>query len=103
MVRCPLQSSWDRAPSNQSLSGHIGPLLQRASTVISAPIKGVTAPLKILMSPQIPHDYSGSWVTYAGVSNQAFNDTVPTIFGDRSNHVEGLPVREMMCRTLTYV
>lgn len=40
----------------------------------------------------VPLDFhSGSWVPWTGNSDTAFNETVPTTRGPRSNHFEGLP------------
>ena len=70
-----------------------GPLLQRASTVISAPITDRTVPLKVSITPQIPHDYTGSWTPWEAPVSPMFNDTLPSINGPVSNHIEGIPTR----------
>lgn len=71
-----------------------GPLLQRASSVVSAEITNHPMTLKTSMVPEIPKYFSGSWSTAAelGAGNTttwsgAFNLTYPTPHGRARNDV----------------
>lgn len=69
-----------------------GPLLQRASTVVSAPVSGTPLPLNITVEPTLQLDAGGAWGTgnmsgFASPWNAAFNKTIPTVYGEKRNNV----------------
>lgn len=70
-----------------------GPLIQRASGVVSVPNSAVV-PLNVTMAPEIPHSATGGWVTIAESGNpdfeQIFNETIITANGTAPNLVAGL-------------
>ena len=69
-----------------------GPLLQRASTVIPAPVDK-PIPLNISMAPQVPRGYTGYWQTIANLGQpnywvaSAFASTMPGSKGPVPNTI----------------
>lgn len=69
-----------------------GPLLQRASIVITVPLTNQTVPLTISMAPEIPNGFTGVWATTQdlGLSywwSPAWNSTIPTGNGTAPNDI----------------
>ena len=69
-----------------------GPLLQRSSSVVSAPIVNHPVFLNVTMAPEIPHDYTGAWATMQELGrnqwwNLQFNGTMPGSNGTVPNNI----------------
>lgn len=64
-----------------------GPLLQRASTVISVPRVDVPVPLNVSIAPEIPTNFTGGWGIVHHVLSE-WNRTVPSSNGSTLNDVE---------------
>lgn len=62
-----------------------GPLLQKSSKTVPAPILGQSLPVKINMAQELPSAFSGGWLRGVGVS--PFNDSIPTPSGVTPNNV----------------
>ena len=70
-----------------------GPLLQRSSTVVIAPLVDNRTRLNVSIAPEIPSSFSGTWVTNAEEDttrlwSMGFNDTVPDGTGTTSNRMD---------------
>lgn len=69
-----------------------GPLLQRASTVVPAPITGRSVHLNVTIAQEVPTGFTGGWSpsgnnTVAARLCSTFNDTIPAANGTTSNHI----------------
>lgn len=77
-----------------------GPLLQRASTVVPAPIVDSPVTLNINMAPELPTGWSGFWDTqhHLGLTTRmsaTWNKTVPSTNGPVSNYIDPIGYREI--------
>jgi hypothetical protein len=67
-----------------------GPLLQKATTIVAAPIVHHPVPLDVTLAPEVPAYSTGWWQqTYGDFTHWAiqFNDTIPTSYGSTSNNI----------------
>lgn len=69
-----------------------GPLLQRSTHVIAAPISGEFVTLNVTIAPELPRYFGGNWTTTTAMNMTGgwlnmFNQTIPTINGTASNKV----------------
>lgn len=69
-----------------------GPLLQRATHVVSAPIVGQTVRLNVTMAAEIPQYYTGEWMPSQEMGRGLhwdfqFNKTIPTANGSAPNMI----------------
>lgn len=69
-----------------------GPLLQRSSTVLSAPIVGQSVNLNVSIVPELPSGFGGAWIPLPPNERlryaEAFNDTVLTNNGSMLQNFE---------------
>ena len=77
-----------------------GPLLQRASTVMSAPKEPSPVPLDVTIAPELPTDWSGWRVDnkdfgLQGIQSWEFNTTIPTWNGSASNLIGSVSPRNL--------
>ena len=70
-----------------------GPLLQRSSRVITAPVIGKPRTLNVTMAPELPQDFTGIRASPADMGwpnghwSISFNETIPTSDGEAPNDV----------------
>lgn len=67
-----------------------GPLLQKATTIVSAPIINHPVPLNVTLSPELPFLFSGGYVETNGTMNrwaQEFNTSIPASYGSVPNNL----------------
>ena len=66
-----------------------GPLLQKATTVVNAPIVNDPVTLNVSMAPEVPRGYTGGWLytNFSQTAAWAFNETMPTANGEVSNNI----------------
>lgn len=67
-----------------------GPLLQKSTSVVTAPITNHPVTLNVSMSPEVPHGFSGGWVRTNVTElkfSSMFNNTVPTANGTTPNNI----------------
>ena len=63
-----------------------GPLLQRASRVVSVPITNTFIPLNVTLTPELPAGFTGFW-TVQNRTFDYFGDQIPTGNGTTSNDI----------------
>ena len=77
-----------------------GPLLQKATNVVSAPI-GETMSLNVSLAPEVPTGFTGGWYKMPNGSNQMpwspiWNDTIPTLNGNGGTSNNIIPLQHPM-------